>query len=504
MYQPWKFLVYIAADNNLYNDAQVSLREITDASLFSDVEIVVQIDGPSAELASRYICAGGSKTLIWEAPENYTDDRAIRLTDFLNGAAGNCKANQRIFLVLWGEGAGVDHVYLYSDKQDDTTDDTGQQTGENGSQNQSVQSPAADDPNRLSIATRAIAGVTNDVLNGGNANRYVKDVQLGSILLEFSKKLGKPIDILGFDACLMALAEICYEVRSSVSIIVGSDEELPEASWPYKLILQDLARFPGMDSSTLSTLIVNRFIEKYDDPDDSTRVSLTTMKLSASNELAAAMRRLVDAFKTVVDDVASERRILRARDASRSADETSYVDLGVFCGELVESFRDSPMVHDSAKTILFVLKNLSHILYHRDSGEDGSINPYGLGLYFPDVLPPDAAGLAAAEATYTLRTYGALDGKKDPPHSKKDPPHSKKDPPHSKKDPPHSKKDPPHSKKDPGGAGSNTGTITSYHILWDSYIELQFNKETGWANFVANLLADESDQAPPNSEKAAQ
>jgi hypothetical protein len=500
MYQPWKFLVYIAADNNLYNDAQVSLREITDASLFSDVEIVVQIDGPSAELASRYNCAGGTKTLIWEAPEDYTNDRAIRLTDFLNGAVGNSKANQRVFLVLWGEGAGIDHVYLYSDSGDR------QQAEGDASQSPGLQSPVADDPNRLSIASRAIAGVAHDVLNGGNANRYVIDVQLGSILQEFSKKLGKPIDVLGFDACLMALAEICYEVRSSVSIIVGSDEELPEASWPYKLILQDLARFPGMDSSTLSTLIVNRFIEKYDDPGDSTRVSLTTMKLSASDELAAAMKRLVVAFNKV-NDVAGKRRILRARDASRSADETSYVDLGVFCGELVESFRDSPAVHDNAKAILFVLKNLSHILYHRDSGEDGSIKPYGLGLYFPDVLPPDAPGLAAAEATYTLRTYGALNGrkdpphsKKDPPHSKKDPPHSKKDPPHSKKDPPHSKKDPPHSKKDPGGAG----TITSYQILWDSYIELQFNKETGWANFVAKLLAAGSDQAPPNSEKAAQ
>ena len=65
MYQPWKFLVYIAADNVLYEDAQVSLREIADSSLFSDVEITVQVDGPTEAMATRYKCEKGSKRLIW-------------------------------------------------------------------------------------------------------------------------------------------------------------------------------------------------------------------------------------------------------------------------------------------------------------------------------------------------------------------------------------------------------------------------------------------------------
>ena len=92
MYQPWKFLIYIAADNVLYENAQVSLREITDSTLLGDVEIIAQIDGPIAAMASRYKCEKGGKRLIWVAPENYPADRGDRLRDFLNAAARDINA----------------------------------------------------------------------------------------------------------------------------------------------------------------------------------------------------------------------------------------------------------------------------------------------------------------------------------------------------------------------------------------------------------------------------
>jgi len=57
MAHPWKFLVYIAADNSLYDAAQMSLREITEATQFSDIETIVQIDGPTSDLATRYRCS---------------------------------------------------------------------------------------------------------------------------------------------------------------------------------------------------------------------------------------------------------------------------------------------------------------------------------------------------------------------------------------------------------------------------------------------------------------
>ena len=553
MYQPWKFLIYIAADNVLYPQSQVSLREITDSSLFSDVEIIVQLDGPTAAMATRYKCGKGTKRLIWEAPEDYTADRGVRLADFLKAAAGNCHEHERIMLVLWGEGAGLDHIYFYGD------------TGANGARTtEPGESVKLGSPTKLEKAMRAVRSASNDVLDGENANLYVKDIQLGSILREFSRQIGRRIDILGFDACLMAMAEICYEVRESVCLVVGSDEEVPKQSWPYSLILHDLARFPGMDANTLATLIVSRYVEKYDGPGNSERVSLSAMRLSGSDELRAAMKRLVDALATAAVDVAIKRRIFRARDASRTADETSYIDFGVFCEELMQSFDPGTAVNSCARDVLFILKNHSYILYHRDTGEDGSYDPYGLSICFPQALPPDEAGLAAAEAEFTMTTHVALAVKKDPPHQNKDPQGEMKDPPHQNKDPQGEMKDPPHQNKDPQGGmkdpphqnkdpqggmkdpphqnkdpqgemkdpphqnkdpqgemkdpphqnkdpgsgrkdpphqnkfppdgRSSPMEITSYYILWDSYVPLEFNQQTGWANFLHQVLVDQTDQ----------
>ena len=70
MYQPWKILIYIAADNVLYPQAQVSLREITESSFLGDTEITVQLDGPTAAMATRYRCEKGRKHLIWEGGGN--------------------------------------------------------------------------------------------------------------------------------------------------------------------------------------------------------------------------------------------------------------------------------------------------------------------------------------------------------------------------------------------------------------------------------------------------
>jgi hypothetical protein len=399
VYEPWKILVYIAADNILYPQAQVSLREITDASSHSDLEITVQLDGPTAAMATRYRCQKGGKQLIWEAPENYTADRGARLADFLSAAAGNSTAQQRIMLVLWGEGAGLDHIYFYG-----VTGSTGARTTEPGQNLTSTLGTAE----HLQRAMRAIRSAPNDVLDGRNANLFVKNLQLGRILLDFTRRIGRPIDILAFDACLMAMAEICYEVRHSVSIVVGSDEEVPKESLPYALILRDLAKFPGIHPNLLATLMVSRYVEKFSTGKGRQKASLTAVSLAGSEEVGAAMKRIVAALQQVASNVAAKRRIFRARDASRSADETSYIDFGVFCEELMQSFEPHSQVHACARDLLYCLKNNSYILYHRDTGEDGSYDPYGLSICFPEALPPDEAGLAAAESEFTVAVHAAL------------------------------------------------------------------------------------------------
>jgi hypothetical protein len=155
MDQPWKMLVYITADNTLYNDALVSLRQLTNASLQNNVDIIVQLDGPSPDQVSRYRCVGGRKELLWGAESGYTNDRAQRLEDFLNSEEAAPSKDQRVFLDLWNHGAGLDHLFLYK------------------------KPPSV----KTAIAKASLAPTVDD------ANRYVGNIQLASKLSGFVAKI---------------------------------------------------------------------------------------------------------------------------------------------------------------------------------------------------------------------------------------------------------------------------------------------------------------------------
>ncbi|QNI31739.1 hypothetical protein H7849_22250 [Alloacidobacterium dinghuense] len=524
MDQPWKMLVYISADNTLYDDALVSLRQLTDASSLNNVDIVVQLDGPSPGQGSRYRCVGGKKQLVWEADKNYVNiNRAQRLKDFLSleeaagklptamphvstatpeGSTATPPERQRIALILWGHGAGLDHLYFYK----------------NPLPKDSL-SPNVPNPNLYvtnielgTILEKYSAGVVRkgilenyskdeilenyskkcsrekilekyskeDLLKKYSEEEILEKYSKEDLLKNYPKAVDFKIDLLGFDSCLMAMTEICHEVAGSVSLVVASDEVVPDQSWPYDTILGDLSKFPGMDANTLSAAIISRFRERYTQKGSKTRVSLSSMNLSKSSDLVKAMTELVNALDAATKwdaDVKAKSMIFRARDASRTPDEVTYIDFGVFCKELSQSFsqehveepernKNYAAVSNQAKNALDVLVSSPYILYHRDAGEDGSIDPYGLAIYFPQTLDIITSLIDDAVKQEVVPKVMPRDDVKTPgtPHKTPGTPHK--------------------------GDGPQ---ITGYEILWGDYLKLKFNQDTRWANLVCQLLGGNAD-----------
>lgn len=503
MHKPWHLLVYIAADNSLYDDALISLRQITDASLTSSVRITVQFDGPTAHNCVTYSCAHGQRSLTWAAPLDYSNDRAFRLRDFLTRCTLRDTANERVFLVLWGHGAGLDHVYLYNDASTLPAEGSEETSSEH-----SHPAPHVEGGEGRPETVEVSGSIPFDLLNPDNAhaNRYLKDIQLAQILRDFSGlRGGRKIDLLGFDACLMGLAEICNEVSDSVALIAASDEELPKGSWPYDTILQDLTHFPGMDACTLSAVIVSRFLERYAREGKRTRISLSAYNLSACKELVRTVKGLVDEVQARMEDPEVRVRFLLARNFSRTPEVTDYIDLGVFCGEIGRSFPSESALSHRAAEILKVLVEEPYIFYHRDAAEVGAVVPKGLAVYFPQVLPPRAvdvdnavragrgfrtysplregAGARSSQAVGAYRPVGAtpltvpdnktkgllLTNGKTPPDVK-------------------TKTPPDHRTKGVVRGHAVSREIIGSEILWDQYVALRFNQETGWAKLVKELI----------------
>src|SRR4030042_534989 len=74
---------------------------------------------------------------------------------------------------------------------------------------------------------------------------------------------GQMIDVLGYDACLMAMAEVVYETKEYVDYVVASEEMVPWDGWPYDAIMADLVSDPIMSPAELSSSIVARYMEYY-------------------------------------------------------------------------------------------------------------------------------------------------------------------------------------------------------------------------------------------------
>jgi hypothetical protein len=459
----WKVLVYMAADNSLYPNAEIDLQQICRASS-DDIVVLLQLDGPRAQQVSRYVCRGGLKRLIWEAPDGYTDNRGKRLEDFLEWVGQTDSQETKYLLVLWGHGAGLDRVYLYKDPQDPPTPHAAPQLSVPDAKTTVYRLGSLDLGSLQEYLEHA-----QEILNGANANRYLKDIELGVVLKAFAAKIGRKIDVLGLDACLMGMAEICHELRESVSIMVASDETIPKGSWPYDLILGDLSRHPGMDPCTLSAIAVSRFQERYAMEQHESRIELSSLDLSACDEFAKSMKEFVVELSATIEDGSASGKVLRARDIAQNPDEPTYIDIQTFCLELTEAFEESSQVYKTSESIVRVLSRKPYVIYHRNSDEKEADRSCGLCLYFPEKTVPGMGELKKLEGRFALTLHSPLH-KDFSAGDRKFPPNSRKFPPHSGKFPPHS--------------GKNVMAIKGNEILWGHYVALQFNKDTGWAEFV--------------------
>jgi len=88
---------------------------------------------------------------------------------------------------------------------------------------------------------------------------YIRTPQIGLILKEAGK-----VDILAFDACLMNMAEVAFEVKDDAQVIVGSEETVPGLGYPYDLFLGAMAKKPDLSTEDTGAVMVEAFKMFYD------------------------------------------------------------------------------------------------------------------------------------------------------------------------------------------------------------------------------------------------
>jgi hypothetical protein len=190
------------------------------------------------------------------------------------------------------------------------------------------------------------------------------------------------LDIVGFDACLMAAYEVAAAVAPVADYMIASEEFEPASGWDYSAFDLLAAQPDEVTARSLGEEIVRRYVDTSG-PSDPT-VTMSLVDLSLADDLVAAL----DGFRTAVTpDMASfASAIGRGREGAPSfggsplpEEDFFMVDIGVFLQNLT---KDDPPLGDSAAAALAVFDEMVLASGAGDAAGDAT----GLAIHFPPYL----------------------------------------------------------------------------------------------------------------------
>lgn len=168
-------------------------------------------------------------------------------------------------------------------------------------------------------------------------------------LEEITRHLGRKIDIIGFDACLMAQTAVLYQIKDYCDIAVASGFVEPGDGWPYERILPPLVSSPEMEPAELAITIVDEYITSYtnneDDPSDAYMVSMSAFDMDAFENAAESINRFGMALALGPTEPQTSRyysrlRTIRSRTASYDMVNLGPFDFTQYCMYDVWDFAD--------------------------------------------------------------------------------------------------------------------------------------------------------------------
>jgi len=363
----WTFLVYMAGDNNLDGAALRDIAEIAKAGSTKDVHVLVQLDRIEDQKTRRFrITKGGGfkKDCIESFGDTNTGDPQV-LYGFCQWAIANYPA-ERYALILWNHGSG-----WWEDAKSRAA------------------GPAGKRPRRPLFRhafPQAHRSICYDDTSGGDAldNRELRVVLAGICTL-----LGRKIDLLGMDACLMNMVEVAYQLRDSVNVIVGSEIEEPFDGWPYAEILSRLTAWPRQDAVSFARWIVKSYLASYKGKGEV--VTQSALDASRVSDIVAKIGAVAG---TLIATLETDAKSIAAawRKSPRFYDD-NYIDLLCFAKQLRRN--SGPELRAKAEVLIAALKPgkgrpiLSQGKMGREVRGTG-----GMSIYFPaDRINPAYRGL---------------------------------------------------------------------------------------------------------------
>jgi len=218
----WTFMVFLNGHNNLDEFGAMNIKQMENVGSNDRVNIVVQwasLGKPTRRMLIQRSESGEVTSPVIESLPAVDMGDAAQLSEFIRWTVERFPA-QRYLVDIWDHGAGW-HL----------------------------------------APKRSISPL--DISWDDQTGHHITTEQIGEVMRQAKALIGRPIDILGFDACLMAMGEVVAEVADSVRYVAGSEETEPGAGWPYDKTLRQWLSAPPDDGATLIKALTEQYVAAY-------------------------------------------------------------------------------------------------------------------------------------------------------------------------------------------------------------------------------------------------
>jgi hypothetical protein len=194
------------------------------------------------------------------------------------------------------------------------------------------------------------------------------------------------IDVVAFDACMMAQLEVAYQVRNSTDVLVFSEAGIPLTGFPYEDILAAISFTNPATPEEVANLIVCNYTQAYGPGgrygyQNRTDVCLSAVRTSSLDAVVGALDDLAGAlmpdwFLDTYFDY-----LCHARAATQSFDRPDFMDLGDFANHTAEWLYGT-----SAQAYAEALRIQLYYAVFSESHLEGLPGATGLALSFADTV----------------------------------------------------------------------------------------------------------------------
>ncbi len=287
----WTFMVYVAGYNSLSSFAGKDLAEMRKVGSSDGLKVAVFVKRLEQQAAHRIIVGKDGKAEEREnLGKNVDSGSPQTLLDFIRWAKLKAPA-ERYALIIWNHGSGWDPLDF--DELYEHVKAVGVTPRELSVRATSQLGRSLFRPTLETALSKPNAGARAIASDDGTGHS-LDTLELGEVLAKAHKELGRPLDLLGMDACLMSCLEVAYQSEKDVRAVVSSEELEPGDGWPYDKILADLRSNPSMDGAALGRVVVKRYIESYKAREELWPVTMCAIHSAGIEPFADVARRLHD------------------------------------------------------------------------------------------------------------------------------------------------------------------------------------------------------------------